>query len=207
MQRLRRASVGSGLPWRMCETNSFFGGGRPGVSDTFTGALWTLDYMLLLAGAGCAGVNMETGVNQLGFISSYSPIQDDGAGRNSAGVPYYGMLAFALATRDAPDVYATALPLAGGDIRAYALGKAGRLRSVVLINRSVERSVRISLPMAPWDNFTAVRLSAPSLDSRTDITLGGASMDASGAWSPASEPSLHGKVDLPAGSAVILRAS
>ena len=65
------------------------------MSDTMVGALWTLDYMLLLAQNGCAGVNIETGVNQLGFISPYSPIQDDLHGLNSAGVPYYGMLAFA----------------------------------------------------------------------------------------------------------------
>lgn len=70
------------------------------MSDTFIGALWTLKVMLLLAQYGCAGVNMETGVNQLGFISSYSPIQDDTKGVNSAGVPYYGMLAFATAFAD-----------------------------------------------------------------------------------------------------------
>ncbi len=74
LDRLRRASTQFGMPWRMCETNSFFGGGRPGLSDTFANALWALDYMLLLAQSGCAGVNIETGFNQLGFLSSYSPI-------------------------------------------------------------------------------------------------------------------------------------
>jgi hypothetical protein len=80
-ERLHTASVSSGIPWRVCETNSFFGGGRPGVSDTFVGTLWTLDFMLFLAANGCAGVNIETGVNQLGFISSYSPIGEDEKGR------------------------------------------------------------------------------------------------------------------------------
>lgn len=70
LERLARASQKSGIPWRMCETNSFSGGGLPGVSDTMLGALWTLDYLLLLAQYGCAGVNIETGINQLGFISS-----------------------------------------------------------------------------------------------------------------------------------------
>jgi hypothetical protein len=95
MERLRIVSQQSGIPCRMCEINSFSGGGRPGVSDTFIGALWTLNTMLLLAQNGCSGVNIETGVNQLGFVSSYSPIQDDGKGVNSAGVPYYGMLVLA----------------------------------------------------------------------------------------------------------------
>ena len=61
----------------MCETNSFYGGGKDGVSNSFAAALWTLDYLLVLASYGCAGVNMETGVNHLGKISYYSPISDD----------------------------------------------------------------------------------------------------------------------------------
>ena len=48
------------VPWRMCETQSFSGGGKAGVSDTFASALWALDYLFVLAGYGCAGVNMET---------------------------------------------------------------------------------------------------------------------------------------------------
>jgi hypothetical protein len=64
------------------------------VSDTFGSALWVLDFLWKLAYAGCAGVNMETGVNQLGFVSLYSPIAD-----NSAKPEYYGLLAFAHAGR------------------------------------------------------------------------------------------------------------
>src|ERR1700734_187193 len=68
LERMRAASTKSGIPWRLCETNSFSGGGRPGVSDSFLGALWTLDFLLLLAANKCSGVNIETGVNQLGFV-------------------------------------------------------------------------------------------------------------------------------------------
>ena len=73
LEQLRAASQSCGVPYRICEVNSFSGGGRPGVSDTLAAALWVLDYMFTLASNGCSGVNMETGVNQLGFISSYSP--------------------------------------------------------------------------------------------------------------------------------------
>ncbi|MBW8870325.1 MAG: hypothetical protein JF563_06060, partial [Acidobacteriales bacterium] len=38
------------VPWRLCETQSFSGGGRAGVSDTFASALWALDYLFMLAG-------------------------------------------------------------------------------------------------------------------------------------------------------------
>jgi len=64
---------------------------------TFASALWCLDYMFNLAAHGCGGVNMETDVNQLGFISHYSPIVHDANGVCSARPEYYGMLAFAMA--------------------------------------------------------------------------------------------------------------
>jgi hypothetical protein len=83
------------VPYRLCETASFSGGGKPGVSDTFAAALWALDYLFVLASHGCGGVNMETGVNHLGRISYYTPISDDLAGHYSAAPEYYGLLAFA----------------------------------------------------------------------------------------------------------------
>src|SRR6202008_375762 len=96
LNTLRAASQSCGVPYRICEVNSFSGGGRPGVSDTMASALWVLDYMYTLATNGCSGVNIETGVNHLGFVSSYSPIGDDERGNYSAKPEYYGMLAFSL---------------------------------------------------------------------------------------------------------------
>ena len=206
LERLRRASARSGIPWRMCETNSFFGGGRPGVSDTLAAALWTLDYMMLLAQSGCAGVNLETGVNQLGFISSYSPIQDDLAGHNSAGSSYYGMLAFAQAISDAPSVLPITFDPAGVNVTAYALGEGKRLRHVVLINKTGSTPIRFSLKDLPLHHASALRLLAPSLDSKDGITFGATSVDSSGHWtSGSSEPIRDAAILVPPGSAVLLR--
>jgi hypothetical protein len=90
LDKLSAASRTCNVPYRICEVNSFSGGGRPGVSDTMASALWVLDYMFTLAANGCSGVNMETGVNHRGFISSYSPIGDDEHGHYSAAPEYYG---------------------------------------------------------------------------------------------------------------------
>ena len=208
LERLRRASQRSGLPWRICETNSFFGGGRPGVSDTLAGALWTLDYMLLLAQYGCAGVNMETGVNQLGFISSYSPIQDDGAAHNTPGAPYYGMLAFAAATTNASSVLAVESDGNDTDMTMYGLGIGERLRNIVLINKSPDKNARVSLEQLRLNNPSALRLTGPSLDSKTGVTFGGAAVDPVGRWTAAKpEPVLTATVIVPQGSAVIIRSA
>src|SRR3984957_19255581 len=118
LAQLRAASLSCGLPYRICEVNSFSGGGRPGVSDTMAGALWALDYMFTVASHGGSGVNMETGVNQLGFISSYSPIGDDEQRHYSARPEYYCMLAFSLAGRG--DLLSTEVEPNTAVIKAYA---------------------------------------------------------------------------------------
>ncbi len=205
LERLQKASRTSGIPWRMCETNSYFGGGRPGVSDTLAGALWTIDFMMLLARYGCAGVNLETGENQLGFVSSYSPIPEDAAGHNSAGAPYYGMLAFATAVSDARDVFP--VDRAGTKLRVYALGAGGRVRSVTLINKATEGSMTYPLRSFSLRAPTVFALTGPSLDSKAAISFGGAMVEASGRWSGRPQP-LHGdEVVVRAGSALVVRSA
>jgi len=78
---LRRICRDEGLAYRINEVNSFSGGGKVGVSDTFVSALWCLDYMFVLASNDCAGINLETDINQFGWVSHYSPIFRDDAGR------------------------------------------------------------------------------------------------------------------------------
>jgi hypothetical protein len=208
LAHLRTASQQSGIPWRMCETNSFSGGGRPGVSDTFIGALWTLDFMLLLATYGCAGVNIETGVNQLGFVSSYSPIQDDGKGMNSAGVPYYGMLAFAKAAEGCNEMLPVHLESSGENVTAYALGADKKPRCIVVINRDSSQDVDVSLDGVKMSDGIAFRLLAPAPDSKSNVTFGGSAVDGSGRWSASRMERTHGsKVNVARMSAVVVRAA
>ena len=205
LDRLRRAARESGVPWRMCETNSFFGGGRPGVSDTLTGALWTLDYMLLLAQAGCAGVNMETGVNQLGFISSYSPIKEDEAGKAVAGAPYYGMLAFAMAARGVTHVAPVEFQGDAGDVTGYGLESPAGLKMVVIVNKEIRGAVRVSLAELGVQRGYAIRLAGRAADSKDDVRLAGMAVDASGNWSARQQERVAGPVVLvPAASAALV---
>ena len=206
--RLRTAAQQSGIPWRMCETNSFSGGGLPGVSNSLTGALWTLDFMLLLASYGCAGVNIETGVNQLGFISSYSPIQDDGRGRNSAGSPYYGMLAFGRAMSGCDQVLPVEVDSRGANITAYVLGTAGRPRSLVVINRDGARDVTVSTASLGMNSGLIQRLASAVADSPTSITFGGAFVAPDGRWKAKTHERLRSAtVAIPRMSAIVVHSS
>jgi hypothetical protein len=182
LRRLQLASESCGVPYRICEVNSFSGGGRPGVSDTMAAALWVLDYMFTLASNGCSGVNLETGVNQLGFISSYSPIGDE-LRHYSARPEYYGMLAFSLAGRGSllqAEVEANAT-----QIKAYATRPKQDVLILTLINKGPAAS-RLRLETGSQSREASVmRLSGRAVDAQTGITLGGAEVTSSGAWKPA----------------------
>lgn len=49
------------LPCRLEEVNSYFNGGAPGASNTFTAALWGLEFMHWWAAHDAAGLNFHTG--------------------------------------------------------------------------------------------------------------------------------------------------
>ncbi len=183
LTQLKDASTACKVPYRICETNSCFGGGKPGVGDTFASALWGLDFMLTLCAADCSGVNVETSINQLGFLSSYSPVWEDGRGNYSARPLYYGMLAF----QQVAQGQRIAAEYAAGEtnMKAYAFKDKDQLLRVVLINKEPSTDIEISL-MSPGKlaHASAMRLRAPSLESKSGMTLGDTEVLASGSWLP-----------------------
>ena len=210
LAKLRAASGSSGIPYRICETNSFSGGGKPGVSDTLAAALWVLDFMFTLAAAGCAGVNMETGVNQRGFISSYSPIGDDEQGHYWAAPEYYGMLAFAEAGTGR--IVGCAIEAGDRNIKAYATQPSKDRLTLTLINKqpSSDSSIVIDTgASSPFRKGSLIRLSGPALESKSGVTLGAEGVSPAGLWKPDAieEVSSTGKkmqVHVPAASAAIV---
>jgi hypothetical protein len=183
LEKLRQICRDNGLAFRINEVNSFSGGGKPGVSDTFGSALWCLDYMFLLASYGCNGVNMETDVNQLGFISHYSPIIHDAQGHCAARPEYYGMLAFAMAGKG--KMLNLTVERAGINLSAYATTEDEGQLWITVINKDLARdaTVEAALP-GGYSSAKAFRLNAPSVESKDHVTLAGAEVSAEGAWTP-----------------------
>lgn len=210
LETLHTASQTSGIPYRICEVNSFSGGGRPGVSDTMAGALWALDYMFTLASNGCSGVNMETGVNQLGFVSSYSPIGDDQHSHYEARPEYYGMLAFALAGRG--DLVRVESDGANTALKGYACRIDGDETVVTLINKGAS-ACRVGLTLHGLPRASRgslIRLRAPAADANSGVLIGEAAVAADGTWKAKSMPMARLanerlRVELPAASAVLVQ--
>ncbi len=208
LEKLKAASAASHVPYRICETNSFCGGGKQEVSDTFGAALWALDFMFTLASASAAGVNMETGVNQLGWISWYSPIGDDEHGNYSAMPEYYGMLAFAQASQGRR-LELSYEPM-GANLTAYAVAPDTQHLCLTIVNKDASQSAGVSVTCPrKFARGSIVRLAGPSLESKQGVTLGGSKVDASGGWKASSNETAHyegsdWQIRVPAASAAIV---
>jgi hypothetical protein len=210
LTQLRADSQACGVPYRIVEVNSFSGGGKPGVSDTFTSALWALDLLFTLSAYDGAGLNLETGLNQLGFVSSYSPIVEDQQGHLAARPSYYAMLAFAIAGRSKrihTDVSTSA------NVSAYATLDNNQQPWVTIINRDIATRIQATVSSASaFQSAEAMRLSAPSYDAKTGTTLAGAEVSAEGHWKPRNIEKLkptngHLALDLGPASAVLVKLS
>ena len=202
---IHQAMAESHLPYRLTETNSCYGGGKPGVSNTFASSLWALDLMLqLLTVCGC-GINFHSG----GY-GWYAPI---------VGTLDYGLIArpeyFAL--------LAMAQLLGGHMVRsqldsaeagplfvAYAAQDAqGRLRTVA-INKDAGKNVRLTLEAnASGERVSIERLIAPGLDDEQDTTFAGSPVGAEGSSRPDRVEHVAvrngtAECDIPAGSAALM---
>lgn len=168
-----------------------------------------LHYLFQLVSAGCGGVNIETGVNQLGFVSWYSPIRRNEAGAFSAAPEYYGILAFAEASRGT--LVKVNCDAAGANLSAYAVLAADRSLFVTIINKEAALDVSVNLVLPRnVDNGRVLRLTAPSLQATAGVSFGGSAVSADGEWRPTSSESVMARngratIGVPAGSAAVVK--
>jgi hypothetical protein len=193
-------------PWRMAETNSCYGGGRYGVSDTLAAALWGTDYLFQLAAAGCAGANFHGGTR-----GAYTPLARNGDTLALTPRPlYYGLLLFAQAAQGR--LVPAHLTNAPAGLTAYAAHDGDTL-NVTVINPDANLPVSLTLdPGRAYRDGDVLRLNGPSLDSTTGVTLGGATVGSDGVWThlPAELPQFTGQtipLTVPAASAAVVRLS
>jgi hypothetical protein len=208
LNQLQQLCKDRGLAFQINEVNSFSGGGKPDVSDTFASALWGLDYMFILASHGCDGINLQTDINHLGWISHYSPIVHDAKGICTARPEYYGMLAFAMAAQG--DLLKLTLRTSALNLSAYATRTPQGSLWVTVINKDLSRdaAVQVTLPDG-YATAEAFRLSGPSLQSKDHVTFAGAEVAADGTWTagpaePLAVTAGAARLPVPHASAVVL---
>jgi len=210
LSQLQAISRNSGVSFRINEINSFYGGGKAGVSDTFASALWVLDYMFQIATFGGDGVNMETDINQLGWISHYSPIVHDADGTCRVRPEYYGILAFALAGNG--DLLKATLDRKGEiNISAYATRDERGALWITMVNKDLSGDAAVEIALPPnYRKLEAFRLEAPAVTSTNQVRLAGTEVSSDGKWTPGPPQKITAKassaeISVPHASALLLR--
>jgi hypothetical protein len=191
------------LPFYLSEANSYYNGGKLGVSNTLASALWGGDFTLACAQAGASGVQfhggplgaLEISLDRVrnptpgegdykqrldGISGRYTAIAGDAGAGFYARPLYYGML---LAQQFAGARFVeTTLVAKGANLSAYAAGQGTR-RVIAVFNKDFARDVQLRIALGVAAKSAQVwRLSAPAIDNVHDVTLAGAEVDAHGAW-------------------------
>jgi hypothetical protein len=175
------------IPLRVDETNNISCGGEPGVSNTFSAALWAVDFLARAMTLGIAGINFH---GHLANPSGYAPLAaltPDAlrAGQLTAQPEWYAMLLAKQLLGDRP--LGAARRPGGLDVTAHAfLSAGGRLHLVVVDDEpSGAPQLRVRVPVGrAFGSGVALRLTAPSLDATSGVALGGSGVQAHGGWGP-----------------------
>jgi hypothetical protein len=159
--------------FRLTELNSASCEGAAGVSDTFASALWALDALFNLEGAGVDGVNFHMLPGS--HYELFSPAQTS-SGQWQAFVhpEYYGLLMFSQAFPVGARRLKVGSP--GGPVKVWATEDRAGTERVTVINKDTANahSVVVSVP-GPARPASLETLQAPSASATSGVTLGGQS--------------------------------
>jgi hypothetical protein len=170
LERLAQYSRTYRRPYRITETNSVYDEGQPGVSDTLGAALWGLELMFRVAGAGAAGINFHGGVHnrRASEDKGYTPIARSGDHYRAMPL-YYSMLMFAQAARGALVPAHLAPDMSG--LKAFAIRAPEALR-ICLINQNVTYDKRVAIESGrEFTVASMLRLAGPAIDATAGSRL------------------------------------
>lgn len=223
MEVLASDANAQGLPLRLTEANTYYFGGRDGVSNVFASALWAADFMLAMAQCGVAGIHFHGGTlasveASLGREAKADLSEADLAARRDAVSSRYSAIAGDVALGFQPRPLFHGIELAqqfggarlldarldtgGANLAAY-VAERGQEWLLALINKDAAADAMVAV--SGLDNCTVgriERLRAPSLDSRRGIEFGASTaregevaVDASG----------QARINVPRSSAALVR--
>jgi hypothetical protein len=206
----------AGLPFRLEEANSYFNGGALGASNTYSSALWGLDFMFWWAAHGAAGLNFHTGdrvsMNNDFQAPRYAAFVSKADGFEVRPLAY-AIKAYNLGARGRIVPVNVTNP-ANLNVTAYAAIAPDGAVFLTIINREHGAEAQEATVVLNGFNANAparalwLRQEASDVAATTGVTLGGAPITSAGAWKGNWEPLASGtesrSVKIPAASAVIV---
>jgi hypothetical protein len=169
----------TGRTFRIGEMNSFYQGGVPGISNTFSAALWSIDTMFNYVNDGMDGVNWHSGqgtayqlvqfnLNTSGGMTSYTIAQVNPL--------YYGLLIFAqMAGRGAQLLPVT--ETTNANVSIWATVDNTSTAHLVVINKDEQATGNVQITLPGYTTATVRYLSAADYSATNGVTLGGQTFD------------------------------
>jgi len=165
---LLAASQAAGVPFRIAETNSFYNGGAPNVSDSYASALWVIDHIFTIAQGGSVGLNLHGG----GDSSGYTPIADSDGVVQEARPEYYGALLCALAGSGA--LLSTTIDAGALNTSAYTVQNSGSQLSLIVNNKDATQNLQFTVTCPSAVQSASLQLlTGPSLAATSGVTIQG----------------------------------
>jgi hypothetical protein len=205
------------ISWRMSESNSYTGGGEPGVSDAYASSLWVIDHMASIALFGATGVNMHGGGGSTGYTvtgdNSYTPIDDDNHGTVLEARPiYYGMLLFTMLGEGA--LLTTSASAGALNVSAYTVATGSGGLNIIIVNKDTTQNVQASIACGQTVHTASLlEMTGPSLSATSGVAIQGAMVGVDGSFAPGAAytaPQFSGQTVncyVPALSAVLLQVA
>jgi uncharacterized protein (TIGR03437 family) len=167
------------VPYRFAETNSFYNGGAPNVSDSYASALWVIDHLFACASNGAQGINLHGGGNSTG----YTPIADSDGVVVEARPEFYGVTLFTLAGQGT--LRQTTINAGGLNATAYAIKSANGALNIIVNNKDLTQNLNVTIQLPQTAQAAQlIQMTGPSLASTTGIAIQGSAIPANGAFSP-----------------------
>ena len=177
LDTLRAGALTASVPFRLTETNSFWSGGAPGVSDRYAAALWVIDHLYRIAQGGGTGANLHGGGG------GYTPIADTNGTVVEARPEYYGMRLFTLAGEGT--LRNCTLSAGELNVSAYALERADESLSIVVVNKEAAQNLSLSIDCGgAVEAATLVTLTGPAADAASGVAIQGAAIGKDGRLAP-----------------------
>ncbi len=178
-----QAAHALGMTYRVDEMNSAWGGGAPGVSNTFESALWFLENAMTLAAEGVDGINIHGGMlagKDYGYYTPFFITAGGGGsfslnnrGSSPATAPlYYGMLFFARAINGAHSTISPASVSTSANIDAWSTVDGAGTERLIMVNRDTANGAQVVVAQSA-STASVCYLEAPSYKStqRTEDIL------------------------------------